>query len=178
MKIKYLLLIFLPLFIFTFDKYCSKFGNGIIHHHYDLKFGLKLYKLNDVYLTSDKNWKFETYIAPSENYILKNGDTILIVNLFGYSIGKENVSVDIKSNDGSLLTFTFFNLESVHLNNPIITSTIKKSNKNFIDIKNKPFFVKKWGAYFCILMFVWFLLFIWSINNWIKNTSIKSKLKH
>jgi hypothetical protein len=128
-----------------------------------LKFGLKISKINDVYLTSDEDWKYETYIAPSKKYILNNGDTILIAKLLGYSIGKESVRVYIITSKEQYLTFTYFNINSVHSNSPIVSSSLKKRNINFIDLKDKHYFIKYWGLYYYGLICIWLLILTWSI---------------
>lgn len=167
-KIVLVIMIFTPLFVYFYDKHAAKFGNGIYNHYSELNFGMRVTKINQVYITYDKNWKYESYLAPQIEYETQSRKIFKVKKVVGYCLLDKAIIIRFKDDINQLIEFSFNKQSAVYINKP----TVKVSNfgdcKNYIDLTNPPYMVRNWGYINILSYLAFFMAFIIGVLSYIR----------
>jgi hypothetical protein len=153
------------LFMKYMDKIAAKYGNGVLNYYSEILYGTHLTKINHTYITFDKNWKYESFIAPNKSFIISNKDTFEISKICGYGIHNRKLYFLVRTKNNDKIYFSFDNQKSVYEFEPEI---IKFRNsgvqiRNWIDLENKTFIIKNWKLIFifvCYLLIPFLIVFV------------------
>jgi len=181
MKKLFILILFLSVsgFVFIGDKISSKYGRGVYHKYTDIKFGTSITKINDVFITTDKDWRYEGYIFSNGNYITLEQDTFFVKSIVGYC-SKSGLSVFIMNNENKLIKLHFHNRESIYRNNPKVDYLNNINCSKFINIKNPPFLIKYWGGFYylaCLISLILLVLLVYILASAYYTSSRNKKRK-
>jgi hypothetical protein len=148
------------------DKNAARYGQGLFIHYSDILYGTHLTKINDIYITYDKNWQYEGYIMPNYNYITLGNDTLKVEKIIAYGVNKKSFVVSIRTENERNVFLQFKNQKQVYDFQPKLMNNISSQDYIFwIDLHHKPFYVKFWKL-FCFVFF--FSIFLFSIIYFFK----------
>ena len=126
----------LTVFAFVLDYRAVKYGRSHLCFQYDIKYGLRLTNVNGFYISDP--WEGASYIYPDTYYILGNGDSIEVHELFGYKVEKESVIFHIQNEEANNTYLKFNDAQSVENHTPEVISAIKE-REHWVNVSNPPF---------------------------------------
>lgn len=149
------------LLIYYVDVKSSMYGNGIFRTNYSLGNGLYLLKINERYVTFDKNWKFEDYIINNDNYVTKNNDTLQIKKVLGFLKTEKETLIKVSTLNEKCLYLAYKSRKEVYSFNPTLVDCRKSISDTFheiVDFNKIPFFVYYWKVIFLVIILTQILI--------------------
>ncbi len=174
-KVKPILFVFTILIVsYWCNLKASNYGQGLFKHYSKILYGTEVTKINNTYITFSKNWNYEGYLMPRRDYVTVENDTLKISEILGYGVKQGVLIFEIKKTDNNRVYLLFKGEDQVNNFNPKIENRIDLDGLDYwIDLVNKPFYIKYWKFICSILCFIvapFFLFKSVSLNHNRKNS--------